>query len=343
LIGLGYASGFHLPAVLGLPGLRLVGVSDRDPARLAAVARRHSVVAAPDYRTLLERPDIDLVGILTPPASHLEIALDAIAAGKHLVVEKPIATTLDEADRLVAAAERGDSKVCVAYVLRFVRQVRTMRALLAEGALGEIEILRCLASTPEMLSPTAPGHRRDRMQGGGSVIELGVHHYDLWSHLLGSAVAEVNAVGRSVRFHDQSSVVSGRMACGTLVTTCTSLCGADQYQVEAIGSRARASASLLRYDGLEVVRAGSGAGLGLLRVSGLARWVRGLPHAVRASRHGGTFRESFRGLWAHLADAVARDFQPEPGLRAGRASLAVAIAASRAGAVGGTVRVADAG
>lgn len=58
LIGLGYASGFHLPAVLGLPGLRLVGVSDRDPARLAAVARRHSVVAAPDYRALLERPDI---------------------------------------------------------------------------------------------------------------------------------------------------------------------------------------------------------------------------------------------------------------------------------------------
>ena len=341
LIGLGYASDFHIPAVVANPRLRLVAVSDLDSVRLSAAARRWSVDAVADSRQLVARSDVDVVGILTPPTSHLEIALLALAAGKHLVIEKPITASLDEADRLIAAASASRSKVVVAYVLRFVRQVRMIRDLLTQGELGDVEILRVLASTPEMLSPTAPAHRRDRQQGGGSVIELGVHHYDLWSHLLGASIESVHAMSRSERFHDQSTVVTARMACGSLATTCVSLCGADQYQVEVIGSKARATASLLRYDGLEVVAAGSRGGVGAVKMAALARAVRDLPYAIRSSRHGGTFRASFYGLWDSLADAIVHDFQPEPGLRAGRSSLAAAIASSRASLSGNTVRLSD--
>ena len=173
------------------------------------------------------------------------------------------------------------------------------------------------------------------------MIELGVHHYDLWSHLLGASIESVHAMSRSERFHDQSTVVTARMACGSLATTCVSLCGADQYQVEVIGSKARATASLLRYDGLEVVAAGSRGGVGAVKMAALARAVRDLPYAIRSSRHGGTFRASFYGLWDHLADAIVHDFQPEPGLRAGRSSLAAAIASSRASLSGNTVRLSD--
>lgn len=107
LVGLGYASDFHLPAVLSHPALRLVAVCDRDRGRLAAVARRFAVEAVSDPRQLLDRSDIDVVGILTPPTSHLEIAIPALASGKHLILEKPITATLDEADQMIAAASVG--------------------------------------------------------------------------------------------------------------------------------------------------------------------------------------------------------------------------------------------
>ncbi len=339
LIGLGYAADFHLPAVLSLPEVRLVAVADLNENRRNAYASRHPGRSFCDYRKLLEHPAVELVGILTPPASHLEIALAAISAGKHILLEKPITPTLDEAHRLLAVAGSSASKICVAYILRFVRQIRMMRELVRSGALGEIEILRCVASTPEMLSPAGPGHRRDRAQGGGSVIELGVHHYDLWAHLLDSQVLEVNAFSRSLQMHDQSTVVSARMTCGTLATTSVSLCAADQYEVEVLGSRARAGASLFHFDGLEVSGAGQAANQGARRIRQLLRGVQELPYALRARRVGGTFRYAFRELWRHLAEAVNRDRLPEPGLRAGLESLAVAIASSQASLTGGTIRV----
>jgi len=342
LVGLGYAADFHLPAVLSLPEVRLVAVTDRDRARLDAHAGRHPGRAFRDYRALVDHPEVDIVGILTPPTSHLEIALAAMAAGKHILIEKPITATLEEADRLLAASSRSSSKICVAYVLRFMRQIRRMRALIRAGELGEIEILRCLASTPEMLSPLAPSHRRDRTQGGGSIIELGVHHYDLWAHLLDSRVADVSALSRSIHMHDQSTVVAARMSCGTLASTCVSLGAADQYQVDALGSRARASASLFRYDGFEMVAAGRSSRQARLRMERLLAGVRELPNALRVRAHGGTFRDSFRELWKHLVESIAADTAPEPGLRAGRDSLAAAIASSRASLTGETVAVAGA-
>ena len=253
LIGMGYAGTLHAPAVLSLPEARLLAVADVDDKRLADAAARGVKATFADYRQLLEFPGIDVVGILTPPASHLEITLAAMEAGKHVVLEKPITATLEDAVLLLEKSRGYKVKVCVAYNLRFLRSIRALRQLLREGRLGEIEILHCLASTPQMLTPDGPGHRRDRTLGGGSVIELGVHHYDLWAHLLGSRVAEVSGKSRNISMHDQSSVICGRMTCGALVNTSISLCAAEQYEVEILGSKARAGGSLYRYDGLEMV------------------------------------------------------------------------------------------
>jgi predicted dehydrogenase len=331
VVGLGNAAQHHLPALLSLPEVRVLAFADLDPQRLKSRSEHFRVKAAfGDYRKLLEHPGIDVVAILTPPGSHLEIAMAAMEAGKHILLEKPIAARLDEANILCERARRFPGKVCVAYNLRFLPQVQRIRQLVGSGRLGSIEILRCFASSPRMLGLEPPAHRGDRAQGGGSVIELGVHHYDLWSYLLGSSVADMTAVSRNVFMHDQSAVVTARMSCGTLATTCLSLCAAEQYEVEILGSAARARGSLYQYDGLEVLETGAMAGDFRVRAAGLGRAIAGFPNALRALRHAGIFRESFRGLWRHLISCIREDREPEPDLKAGFDSLAAAVAASEA-------------
>jgi len=331
VIGLGDAAGHHLPAILSLPEVRLLAIADIDRQRLSARSERLGVKAAfDDYRRLLDDRSIDIVAILTPPASHLEMAMAAMEAGKHILLEKPITANLHEAKILCEKSRGFEGKICVAYNLRFARQVQLLRQLLETGRLGTIEILRCFASTPSMLGSRPPAHRGDRAQGGGSVIELGVHHYDLWSYHLGSKVADATAVTRSVSMHDQSAVVSGRMASGALVTTCLSLRAAEQYEIEVLGSDARACGSLYRYDGFELLQTGETAGGAGPRASGLWRSISEFPNAVRALRHGGVFLESFRELWSHFVTCIRKDLTPEPDLRAGLDSLAVAVSVSNA-------------
>jgi predicted dehydrogenase len=329
VIGVGDAASHHLPALLSLPDVRLMALADVNRQRLRERSERFGVKATfEDYRNLLAYPGIDVVAILTPPAFHLEMALAAIEAGKHILLEKPITATLNEAHILCDKSRGFQGKICVAYNLRFARQVQLLRRLLQTGRLGTIEILRCFASTPSMLGSNRPTHRGDRAQGGGSAIELGVHHYDLWSYLLGSKVADVTAATRSEFMHDQSAVVAGRMANGALVTTCLSLCAAEHYEIEVLGAAGRARASLYRYDGFEVLQTGETVGDARARAAELWRSVTGFPNAVRALRYGGDFLESFRGLWKHLVACIVEDLKPEPDLAAGLDSLAVAAAVS---------------
>ncbi len=331
MIGLGDSAGHHLPALASLPAVRVVAMADVDPQRLKDRSEHFQIKAVfDDYRRLLEYPGIDVVAILTPPAFHMEMALAAIQAGKHILLEKPITATIDEANVLCEKARGFQGKICVAYNLRFARQVQLIRQLLKAGRLGTVEILRCFASTPSMLGSRRPAHRGDRAQGGGTVIELGVHHYDLWSYLLDSKVVDVTAVVRSEFMHDQSAVVAGRMANGVLVTSCISLCATEQYEIEVLGSAARARGSLYRYDGFEFLQTGETAGDARSRAAGLLRSISGFPNAVRALRHGGDFLDSFRELWRHMVACILEDRTPEPDLKAGLDSLAVAVAVSKA-------------
>jgi predicted dehydrogenase len=340
VIGLGYAAGYHLPALASLPQVRLTVFADIDRRRLEEAGRRYGVkTLSEDYHALLCRPDVEVVAILTPPASHVEIALEALEAGKHILLEKPIASNLADARLLLEKARPSRSKVTVAYPLRFLHQIGQLRRVLKAGELGEVELLRCSASTPVLLSPDAPKHHRARAEGGGGALELGVHHYDLWSHLLDSSVSEISATGRSGAGQDQTTVVTGRMTCGALATTCICLCGAEQYEVEAIGSQARARANLFRYDGLELSPAGRMAGDPQARLSELWRSLAGLPRGLAAYRYGGTFNQSFREQWINFLHAVVHDQRPQPDLENGLSSLQVAIAATRAIDTGETIRV----
>jgi len=128
LIGAGTISGFHAQAIAQLTGARLVGIASRSLENARKVADQHGVFATADRAALLARPDLDVVCITTPSGAHLEPALAAIRAGKHVVIEKPIEITTARVDEILAAAEQAGVRVIPIFQGRFGDGARTVKA-----------------------------------------------------------------------------------------------------------------------------------------------------------------------------------------------------------------------
>src|ERR1700756_5327888 len=104
IVGAGAISSTHADAIASLPDARLVAVTDVEPGRAKSLAARNDCAAEPDLDALLARDDIDVVSVCVPSGLHAEVGIRAAAAGKHLVVEKPLDVSLEAADRLISAA-----------------------------------------------------------------------------------------------------------------------------------------------------------------------------------------------------------------------------------------------
>ena len=140
-----------------------------------------------DHRALLDACPPDVAVILTPHESHAAISLDCLAAGAHVLVEKPLATTVPEADAVVAAARSADRLVGVAFQQRFRPEVAAARTLLESGALGRLQRVVLDASWPWTRSYFQAAAWRGTWsgEGGGVLMNQGVHQLDLLCHLLG--------------------------------------------------------------------------------------------------------------------------------------------------------------
>ena len=189
LLGFGLAGRvFHAPLVAATPGLRLHTVVSSDPARVAATHPGARVLADP--HAAFADPDIDLVVVATPNDTHAPLALAALAAGKHVVVDKPFALDVAEARTMIAAARRADRLLGVFHNRRWDADFLALRALLDGGALGEVAELH---SHFDRFRPQVPDRWRDRAgPGGGLWYDLGPHLVDQALQLFGPPLA-VNA------------------------------------------------------------------------------------------------------------------------------------------------------
>lgn len=139
VVGCGYWGPNLLRNFAEAPSCALVAACDRMPERLERVKRRYpSVALSTDPSAVLEGPDVDAVAIATPVATHFELAMQALRAGKHVWVEKPLAASGDEAQRLVAEADRRGRVLMVDHTYVYTGAVRRIRDLLAAGELGEL-------------------------------------------------------------------------------------------------------------------------------------------------------------------------------------------------------------
>jgi predicted dehydrogenase len=155
--------------------------------------------AVTDWRELVARDDIDLIDVSTPGDSHAEIAIAALAAGKHVLCEKPLANTVEEAERMVQAARdaraAGVRSMC-GYNYRRVPAVAYLRRLVEDGRLGEIRHVRAVYLQDWIVDPQFPlvwRLQRERA-GSGALGDIGAHIVDLAQYLTGQLVTQVSAL-----------------------------------------------------------------------------------------------------------------------------------------------------
>jgi len=194
IVGAGVIGEVHAAAIGLVPGARLAAVTDEAPGRAEALAQAWGCAAEPGLPALLARDDVDVVCVCVPSGLHAEVGIQAAAAGKHLVVEKPIDVTLDAADRLIAAARDGGVLITVISQHRFDTGLDELRRLLDSAALGSL--LLGEASTKWYRTQAyydSAAWRGTWAMDGGSLMNQGVHYLDLLLWAMGPA-AEVTAI-----------------------------------------------------------------------------------------------------------------------------------------------------
>lgn len=186
LIGCGgIARSMHAPALAAVPDIEIAAICDVDEACTAQVADKYGIKQVfSDYREMIEKADIDAVDICTPNFLHLPPALAAFEAGKHVLVEKPIALNADEAKQMVEAGRGAKKKLMVAQCLRFTAENQALKRFIDAGKLGEMYYARVRATRRRGVP--AWGFFIDKeKQGGGPLIDIGVHILDLTLWLMG--------------------------------------------------------------------------------------------------------------------------------------------------------------
>ena len=170
-----------------------VAMSGRDTARVGAVAAGLGLEAVADWRALVERDDLDVIDVCTPPGTHAEVAIAAAAAGKDVVCEKPLATSLSEAQAALDAVTRAGVRHAVGFNYRRLPALALLARLVGEGALGEVRLWRAAWLSDEFVDPATPfDWRFERAMGGTTIADLGSHLIDQALGVVGP-VAEVSA------------------------------------------------------------------------------------------------------------------------------------------------------
>lgn len=181
----GIANLAHLPALQNMPGVELIAACDIKEEALQTSADKYDIKHRfLDYKKLLEMDEIQAVHILTPNDCHSPIAIDCMKAGKHVLVEKPIARNVAEAQAMVDVAKTCKTKIMVAQCLRFTSESQCLKRFIEAGDLGEIYFSRVWALRRRGIPGWGVFTNKEK-QGGGPLIDIGVHSIDQALFLMG--------------------------------------------------------------------------------------------------------------------------------------------------------------
>ncbi len=198
MIGAGAMGQHHVRTYSGFSDIELVGIADIDEVRVNKQAKKYNIDGFTDYRKLLKR-DLDAVSIATPTMTHRAVALAAIDAGVNILIEKPIADTLENATEIIESAKEAGLKLMVGHTERFNPAILKLKEILDSGMLGKI-----VSISARRVGPYNP-----RVRDVGVILDLGVHDIDVISYLYGMRVDEVYAIaGADIHsFEDHASII----------------------------------------------------------------------------------------------------------------------------------------
>ncbi len=187
VIGLGFFGEVHADTLATMPGIELAALCTRRPDRLEELADRYGVARSyTDYSQLLADPSVDVVSITTHVDDHRRIAVDALAAGKHVLLEKPMARSVEDCDRIVEAAGQTDRFFMVGHICRFDPRVALAKQAIDEGRLGKIISMHARRNLSKEIGRTVLD-KISALEGDG------VHDADLMLWFSGTAPVSVYA------------------------------------------------------------------------------------------------------------------------------------------------------
>ncbi len=213
VVGLGQWGRHHARIYAGLPDVELAGVVDLNPTELRGFVSRYHIEGFTDYRKLLGR--VDAVSVAAPTVLHHEISREFLAAGVHVLVEKPMTTTVEEAEELVALADRHELVLLVGHVERFKPAVRRLMELAHAPLFIQARRVRPFDNS--------------RVMDVGVVMDLMIHDIDVVLSLAGGRVTEVGGLGVHIHnSHEDLAVAHLKFSSGCVAWLLASRVSADK-------------------------------------------------------------------------------------------------------------------
>jgi myo-inositol 2-dehydrogenase / D-chiro-inositol 1-dehydrogenase len=307
IIGSQFISSIHADSLKRCPAAELMAVASPTPGHAAGFAQKHGLPHSyTDYRRLLERDEIDLLVIGVPNDLHSQVVLDAAAAGKHIVLEKPMCLNLAEADKMLAACRQAKVKLMYAEELCFAPKYVRLKQLLDGGALGRPVLIK---QSEKHDGPHA-GHFWDvNRSGGGVTMDMGCHAIEFFRWMLGRpAIISVYAQ-MSTQVHqdktkgEDNAILILEFANGAVAIaeeSWTKLGGMDD-RAEVHGSQGVAYADLLRGNSIETYSA-AGYDYAVEKAGSTKGWS----HTIYEE----SWNYGFIQEMAHFVDCVKNDLPP---------------------------------
>lgn len=255
ILGAGMVARYHATAIERTPGARLVAIGRSDPARAEETAAQFGVPCLTDQAALLARDDVDAVCICTPSGQHAQQTIAAARAGKHVLVEKPMALTLADADAMIAACAQAGVRLGVALQRRTDPEFQRVQAAIAAGELGRLVLGSISIPYLRLQSyyDSASWRGTWALDGGGVLMNQGIHLVDLLLWLIGDATevcATFATLTHAIEVED-CLTATVRFASGALgsITATTAAAPGFPHRVEVYGDRGG-----VQIEGEQVVR-----------------------------------------------------------------------------------------
>ena len=338
LIGCGRISrSVHLGNLARLPNVEIAALAEVDAARREQAAQQAPKAAVfSDYRELLEMREVDAVLICLPNALHAQAGITAMERGKHVYLEKPLATSVAEGRRVVEAWRRSALIGMIGFNYRFQPLYQRLKQEIEAGRLGQTTAVYSVFSTAVR---QVPDWKLIRKNGGGVLLDLASHHIDLIPYLLGQPVYEAFARIQHVHSEDDTASLSLHLANGISAQCFFSFNTIDEDRLELYGTAGRLTADRYLSSALEV----SDPSRNLLRVKKLGHALRSLIRSPYLLERFGreTCDPSFRLALTYFVESVRHGRPVKPDLFDGLRSLAVIEAAEKSAAAGRSIALSD--
>jgi len=221
IIGCGMIAGFHSKAISELPNARIVAVSSRSEENARKVAEPCCAEIHTDYSDLLSRDDVDIVCICSPSGAHLEPAVAAAKAGKHVVVEKPLEITLERCDQIIAACKEAGVQLVTIFPSRFTDASQLLRKAMDGGRFGRLTLGDAYIKWWRSQEYYDSGGWRGtwELDGGGALMNQSIHAIDLLQWMMGpvdSIVAFTDTLSHERIEVEDTAVVALKFKSGAL-------------------------------------------------------------------------------------------------------------------------------